>query len=172
LIEEILDNLSEICVANRLQIVTAESCTGGLVAKLITDRAGSSQWFERGFVTYSNISKQEMLGVDSLLLEQWGAVSEPVAVAMAEGALKHSQAQLALSITGIAGPEGGTASKPVGTVCFGWAVSAELKNTEHLKNELKTVTQHFSGDRDEVRFQSAKFALQNLYQLVLDSIKA
>jgi nicotinamide-nucleotide amidase len=103
-------------------ITTAESCTGGLIASYLTELAGSSAWFERGFVTYSNLSKQEMLGVDEVLIREHGAVSEQVAESMALGALHHSAASVSLSVTGIAGPDGGSALKPVGTVCFAWAV--------------------------------------------------
>lgn len=158
-----LEQLAALCIDKKIQLSTAESCTGGLVAKLITDRAGSSQWFERGFVTYSNLAKEQMLGVDSALLEQWGAVSEPVAKAMAEGALKHSAAHYALSITGIAGPDGGSEDKPVGTVCFGWAWYAG--DNQHIKGSI--TTRHFSGDRKSVRNQSARYALEELYQLIL-----
>lgn len=160
-LQEILNNLSRCCINNNVQITTSESCTGGLVGKLITDRAGSSQWFERGFITYSNLAKQQMLGVDAELLEQWGAVSEPVAAAMAAGALRHSQAHYALSITGIAGPEGGTETKPVGTVCFGWAYQ------ENDTISTNTQTQQFTGDREAVRTQSATFALQKLSQIII-----
>ncbi len=164
---KILDNLSAICKKKHIQLVTAESCTGGLVAKLITDRAGSSSWFERGFVTYSNLAKNQMLGVELELIEQWGAVSEQVARAMSEGALKYSAAHYALSITGIAGPDGGTQEKPVGTVCFGWSWYAGHDGP--VKGML--TTRRFSGDRAMVRNQSAQFALQELYQLILTEEK-
>lgn len=162
MLEDILDGLAEVCIRNKLLIATAESCTGGLVAKLITDRAGSSRWFERGFVTYSNLAKEQMLGVAPALLTQWGAVSEPVAAAMAKGVLKHSPAHFALSITGIAGPDGGTEQKPVGTVCFAWAFrEGEGKTIGHM-----TQTEHFSGDREAIRAQSARYSLQQLKQLI------
>ncbi|WP_230681462.1 CinA family protein, partial [Paracidovorax cattleyae] len=103
-------------------MATAESCTGGMIAGACTDLAGSSQWFERGFVTYSNTAKTELLGVPAALIDTHGAVSEPVARAMAEGALRHSRAHAALSVTGVAGPGGGSVAKPVGTVWFGWHV--------------------------------------------------
>lgn len=105
-----------------LQIATAESCTGGLVAGLLTEFSGSSNWFDRGFVTYSNLAKEEMLGIKSELIQRYGAVSEEIAAAMAQGALNFSVADLALAITGIAGPNGGTSEKPVGTICFAWAM--------------------------------------------------
>jgi len=162
MIDDTLNNLADICINDSLQIATAESCTGGLVAKLITDLAGSSQWFERGFVTYSNLAKEQMLGVDGQLLTDFGAVSEPVAEAMAKGALNHSQAQFALSITGIAGPEGGTKTKPIGLVCFGWAYYS-MANKEIAAT---TCSQQFSGDRDAVRNQSALFSLQKIYEII------
>ncbi len=160
MIEDTLNKLAQCCISQSLKIVTAESCTGGLVGKLITDRAGSSQWFERGFITYSNLAKEQMLGVDAQLLNDLGAVSEAVAEAMACGALQHSPAQFALAITGIAGPDGGSADKPVGTVCFGWAYY------EDDSIHCLSATQLFSGDRDAVRNQSALFSLQKMAQLI------
>lgn len=136
--------------ANRL--VTAESCTGGWIAKCITDIAGSSAWLERGFVTYSNEAKQEMLGVGADTLAQHGAVSEPVAREMAAGALAHSRATLAVAVSGVAGPGGGTPAKPVGTVCFGWARAGRVASE----------TCRFAGDRDQVRQQSVAHALRVL----------
>jgi len=164
--EQIIEQLAEICIAEKLKIATAESCTGGLVAKLITDLAGSSQWFERGFVTYSNEAKQEMIGVDADLIQQWGAVSEPVARAMAEGVLQHSTANYALSITGIAGPGGGSSEKPVGTVCFAWSYMDKITSTFHTTAS----TELFLGDRLAVRNQSAVFSLNKLYQLIILSL--
>lgn len=136
-------------------LATAESCTGGGIACALTEIAGSSAWFERGFVTYSNEAKQEQLGVDAATLAQHGAVSEPVALEMAGGALRHSRAQIALSVTGIAGPTGGTAQKPVGMVCFAWALEGEAP---------VAVTRHFKGDRAEVRRRAIAFALQGLLE--------
>ena len=133
-------------------LATAESCTGGMVAAACTDLAGSSAWFERGFVTYSNAAKTQMLGVDAQLIATHGAVSEPVARAMAQGALQHSAAQVALAITGVAGPGGGTDAKPVGMVWFGfagpWGVHSEV--------------QHFGGERAAVRQAAALHALLRL----------
>jgi len=140
-----------------MQISCAESCTGGLLASLCTDLAGSSQWFERGFVTYSNLAKQQMLGVEAETLQLFGAVSEQTAAAMVRGAKARSQADLSVSITGIAGPTGGSVEKPVGTVCFGFIDAA---------NQISTVTRQFAGDRSQVRWQSALFALQQLYRLL------
>lgn len=134
-------------------LATAESCTGGWVAAAMTAIAGSSAWFERGFVTYSNEAKREMLGVPAELIERHGAVSEEVARAMAAGALRHSRAQIALSITGVAGPSGGSAEKPVGLVCFGWAVGNLSQMVE---------TKRFLGDREAVRRASVIHALQGV----------
>jgi nicotinamide-nucleotide amidase len=135
-------------------LATAESCTGGLVAAACTALSGSSDWFERGFVTYSNAAKTELLGVPAELIAAHGAVSEPVAQAMAQGALAHARAQWALSITGIAGPSGGSADKPVGTVCFGWATPGAV-STERC---------HFQGDRAQVRQAALHHALAGLVQ--------
>ncbi|MEW6331028.1 MAG: CinA family protein [Pseudomonadota bacterium] len=136
-----------------LMLTTAESCTGGWVAQIMTSIAGSSEWFERGFVAYTNLAKREMLGVKTTILSRHGAVSEPTARAMAEGALAHSHAQVALAITGIAGPSGGTPEKPVGTVCFAWAGK---------KRDTRSIKQVFSGDRESVRRQSVAIVLQGL----------
>lgn len=135
---------------------TAESCTGGLIAAVCTDLAGSSNWFERGFVTYSNAAKTELLGVDAALIEAHGAVSEPVARAMAAGALQHSHAQVAIAVTGVAGPGGGSASKPVGTVWFGFA----------LGPQVSTEVRHFEGDRSAVRQAAVHHALTRLATLI------
>ncbi len=141
-------------MAHRALVATAESCTGGLIAATLTDLAGSSQWFERGFVTYSNASKHELLGVPGDTLDTHGAVSEPVARAMAEGALLRSRARLALAVTGVAGPGGGSAEKPVGTVCFGWVVGLG-----EAVQRIVVETRHFDGARDAVRSQTARHAL-------------
>jgi nicotinamide-nucleotide amidase len=121
-LDAILTNISDALLTRGQMLATAESCTGGLIAGACTDRAGSSQWFERGFVTYSNAAKAEMLAVPCTLIDQHGAVSEPVARAMAEGALAHSAAQASVAVTGVAGPTGGSADKPVGTVWLAWCV--------------------------------------------------
>jgi nicotinamide-nucleotide amidase len=147
------ERLGELLQAKRWLLATAESCTGGLVAATITDITGSSAWFERGFVTYSNLAKQEMLGVDSKLIAEYGAVSEPVAMAMAAGALTHSAANVSVAITGIAGPGGGSADKPVGTVWFAW----QLKG-----HESQTSLQHFVGNRTLIRQQAANYCLVEL----------
>jgi nicotinamide-nucleotide amidase len=140
-------------------LVTAESCTGGWVAQALTAIAGSSDWFERGFVTYSNDAKHELLGVRQETLKQHGAVSEETAREMAEGALRNGRGTLALSITGVAGPTGGTAAKPVGTVCFGWA---------RKDGATVTATRRFSGDRESVRRQSVIHALERVLSLLED----
>jgi len=138
-------------------LVTAESCTGGWAAQAMTAIAGSSDWFERGFVTYSNAAKEEMLGVRHATIAKHGAVSEETAREMALGALKHSRGTIALAITGIAGPSGGSVAKPVGTVCFAWARKGHDASAE---------TRHFSGDRDAVRRQSVEHALRTVLDLL------
>ena len=144
-------------------LATAESCTGGMVAARCTDLAGSSQWFERGFVTYSNEAKHELLGVDMALIAEHGAVSEAVAQAMALGALRHSQAQVAVAVTGIAGPTGGSADKPVGTVWFAWALPSDTGPTLGAETAwVKTECQRFDGDRAAVRAATVHHALDTL----------
>jgi nicotinamide-nucleotide amidase len=139
------------------KLVTAESCTGGWVAQVVTSVAGSSAWFERGFVTYSNAAKHEALGVPLAVLEKHGAVSEETASEMARGALARSKGTLALSITGVAGPAGGSAAKPVGTVCFAWARAGGDPLSE---------TRLFQGDREGVRRQSVVHALEKVLELL------
>jgi nicotinamide-nucleotide amidase len=139
------------------RVATAESCTGGLIAAACTDLAGSSDWFERGFVTYSNEAKTEMLGVEAGLIAGQGAVSEPVALAMAEGALARSRADLAVAVTGVAGPGGGSVAKPVGLVWLAWSwrdAAGRLRSTAAL--------QHFDGDRAGVRQATVVCALRGL----------
>ncbi len=147
--------LLSLCRTRRFMLVTAESCTGGLVAALLTSLAGSSDVFERGFVTYSNRAKEECLGVDPAILANFGAVSVETARAMAEGALAHSQARIAISITGIAGPAGGSTQKPVGLVCFGCGTRGAI-----------TILEKRFGDigRTEVRLASVAVALDLLYE--------
>lgn len=141
--------------AGRL-LVTAESCTGGAVGQAATAIAGSSDWYERGFVTYSNAAKSEMLGVRAETIEQHGAVSEETAREMAAGALANSRGTLSLAVTGIAGPGGGSAAKPVGTVCFAWA----------LGGLVRAETRRFEGDRESVRRQAVIRALQGVVELL------
>ncbi|TFW35760.1 CinA family protein [Massilia horti] len=142
--------------AKGLVLATAESCTGGGVAQAVTEIAGSTGWFECGFVTYSNASKAEMLDVSAALIAQFGSVSEEVAAAMAEGALANSVADVTISTTGIAGPSGAVPGKPVGTVCFGWA-RGDTTHTERLV---------FAGDRKAVREQTVAHALQGLLRFI------
>jgi len=136
--------------------VTAESCTGGGIAVALTDIAGSSQWFERGFVTYSNQSKQDMLGVRNETLAKHGAVSEAAVVEMVAGALTRSDAQIAVAVSGIAGPAGGTPDKPVGMVCLAWQAEGKAP---------VVCTQYFSGDRATVRVKTVECALRGLLEL-------
>ncbi|MCE9568912.1 MAG: nicotinamide-nucleotide amidohydrolase family protein [Rhodocyclales bacterium] len=147
------ESVGSACQQRRLLLATAESCTGGWAAQVITHTAGSSTWFERGFVTYSNEAKLDLLGVAPGTLEQFGAVSPETAAAMAEGALRNSNAMISLAITGIAGPSGGSLGKPVGTVCFAWCRVSQIANTE---------TRVFAGDREAVRRQAVIYALQGL----------
>ena len=142
-------------------LAVAESCTGGLLAASLTDMAGSSQWFERGYVTYSNAAKVACLQVSPMLIEAEGAVSEAVASAMVLGAQLSSGVTAAISITGIAGPSGGMPEKPVGTVCFGWAIERA-----DASNRVTTTTAHFLGDRQSVRQQAVLFALRGLLQAI------
>lgn len=154
------ERIGQALKARGATVTTAESCTGGWVAKVITDIPGSSAWFERGFVTYSNEAKSQMIGVKPATLEQHGAVSEPVVVEMAIGAIKAARADYAISVSGIAGPDGGTATKPVGTVWFGFASAA---------GEGITRCECFSGDRENVRRQATAYALQTLWQQFLQN---
>jgi nicotinamide-nucleotide amidase len=156
-LSELSQQLAKLLLQQQKQLAVAESCTGGWLAKCLTDIAGSSHWFERGFVTYSNAAKQEMLGVRPKTLLRDGAVSEAVVQEMALGALAHSQADISVAISGIAGPGGAVPGKPVGTVCFSWAE----KDTKHQQD-----TMHFEGDRDAVRRQSVVHALQGLLDVL------
>lgn len=139
-----------------VMLATAESCTGGGIAQAITRVSGSSAWFDRGFITYSNISKQEMLGVSPETLEKHGAVSEVTVREMADGALQFSGAQVALAVSGIAGPTGGTPQKPVGTVWFAWASGRTVNTACH----------QLSGDRDAIRVKAVRIALQGVLDLM------
>lgn len=153
----IIDLINELAMSLRQRnwkISTCESCTGGLIAKYFTDQAGSSDWFAGGLVTYSNASKTRLAKVNAALIETHGAVSEPVAEAMAVGCRTAVDTQIAISVTGIAGPGGATAGKPVGTVCFGWA----------LPEHVSTMTHHFDGNRQQVREQTAVFAIRGLLE--------
>jgi nicotinamide-nucleotide amidase len=151
---ELARKVGEALKAKGWKLATAESCTGGWVAMQATAIAGSSDWFERGFVTYSNEAKCESLGVKEVTLAQHGAVSEQAAREMAAGALGRSHAQVALAITGIAGPGGGSAQKPVGTVCFAWSVGGNMRSE----------TRRFDGDRESVRRRSVVRALEGVLE--------
>jgi nicotinamide-nucleotide amidase len=148
--------LGAVLAARNWRVATAESCTGGGIAAAITATAGSSNWFDRGFVTYSNASKIELLGVQSTTLATHGAVSTAVVSEMVHGALQRSPVQLAVAVSGIAGPDGGSADKPVGTVCIAWCQRDAL---------AQVVTRHFSGDREAVRRQTVIAALEGLIDL-------
>ncbi|MBI1965507.1 MAG: CinA family protein [Betaproteobacteria bacterium] len=139
--------------SRKLMLATAESCTGGWISEAVTMVPGSSEWFERGFVSYTYVSKREMLGVKEKTLEQHGAVSEEVVREMASGALARSHAQVAVAVSGVAGPTGGTPDKPVGTVCFAWCAKGGTPRSD---------TQHYSGDREAVRKQSVAHALKGV----------
>lgn len=164
-IQALSEELGAVLAPQGLAVVTAESCTAGGVAYAITGVPGSSAWFDRGMIVYANEAKQRMLGVPTAYLRDYGAVSEPVARAMALGALQHSAAQLAVAVTGIAGPGGGSADKPVGTVCFAWA----LRRDPAALARAQAATRHFPGDRAAVRTQSIIVALEGLCDLARDA---
>ncbi len=151
------EQVGEALRSRGLMLATAESCTGGWVAAAVTMVPGSSKWFERGFVTYTYISKREMLGVSADTLATHGAVAEPTVREMARGALAASHAQIAVAVSGTAGPGGGTLEKPVGTVCFAWSTKG---------GEARSETQHFAGDREAVRKQSVAHALEGVLRLL------
>ena len=151
-----VSRLAELLLARKWRLVTAESCTGGMISAACTDLAGSSAWFERGFVTYSNDAKMELLGVEERVLRRAGAVCQGVAKAMALGAIAQSHAQVAVAVTGVAGPTGGSPAKPVGTVWFGFAIPG------HVLTEKC----HFDGDRAAVRSQTVHHAIAQLIALL------
>ena len=148
--------IADLLIKKGLFLATAESCTGGLIAAACTDLAGSSAWFERGFVSYSNPAKTELLDVDAALITQHGAVSEEVARAMAKGAITHSKAQVAVAVTGVAGPTGGSKRRPVGTVWFGWSVGGVVTSE----------CMQFDGDRAAVRSATVRYAVRRLVRLL------
>jgi len=156
-IPALVEQLATLLPACNQSLVTAESCTGGLIAAACTERAGSSAWFERGFVTYSNQAKQESLGIDAALIDTHGAVSEPVVMAMLDGALANSRAGWAVAVSGVAGPGGGSADKPVGTVLIGWMARG---------GQPDVVRYQFDGERTQVRCQSVVAALIGLRERV------
>ena len=161
-VQELCSLLADTLLHKKLKLATAESCTGGLIAGACTDLSGSSNWFERGFVTYSNQAKTDMLGVAALLIERHGAVSEEVVLAMVQGAVKHSNshAQVAVAVTGVAGPSGGSKSKPVGTVWFGW----------NIQGQLHSEVRFFAGDRAAVRAATVRHALQQLLERLRSAV--
>ena len=161
-LEQLSADLGRALRAEHLMLTTAESCTAGGVAYAVTLSPGSSQWFDRGFVTYANDAKMQVLGVAPAYLRDFGAVSEPVARAMALGALSHSNAQVAVAVTGIAGPDGATETKPVGTVGFAWAIRRDPAQPAWVRTE----TRRFDGDRHAVRMQSIVTALESLIGLL------
>ena len=154
--------LGDLLRRERLTLATAESCTAGGIAFAVTQIPGSSAWFDRGFITYSNDAKLKVLGVSPVYLRDYGAVSEPVARSMALGGLNHSMAQVAVAATGIAGPDGGTPDKPVGTVCFAWAI----RRDPTVAPWVRTTTRLFDGNRAAVRTQSILEALDGLNVLL------
>ena len=158
---DISKEVAKLLIARGWTLALAESCTGGLVCAALTDLAGSSDWFERGYITYSNQAKTECLGVPAETIESFGAVSEQVAKAMSEGAQKNAGVNVSVSITGIAGPAGGSIEKPVGTVCFGWTIQKE-----NLAAITICKTMQFSGDRQAVREQARDYALSELIKLL------
>lgn len=158
-LETLAEQVGAALKSRGMMLASAESCTGGLVGAAVTAVAGSSHWFDRGFITYTNESKQEMLGVSAATLAEFGAVSEPTVREMAAGALKHSHAQVALAISGIAGPGGATLDKPVGTVCMAWAMQSGAGRSQ---------TMHFPGDRAAVRRQAVAAGLRGVLELIED----
>ncbi|HEX8979733.1 MAG TPA: nicotinamide-nucleotide amidohydrolase family protein [Parasulfuritortus sp.] len=154
-LESLAADLGQALLARGWSIAAAESCTGGWAAQALTAIAGSSAWFERGFVTYSNAAKMDMLGVSETTLAEAGAVSEAIVREMAEGALRHSRAQAAFAISGVAGPSGGSDSKPVGTVCFAWAIAGQVTEAATLR---------FGGDRRQVRMQSVDYVFRRMLE--------
>ena len=154
---ELAERVGQALKARGLMLVTAESCTGGWISEAVTMVPGSSQWFDRGFVTYTYISKREMLGVSVMTLEMQGAVSERCVREMAEGALRESRAQVAVAVSGTAGPDGGTPQKPVGTVWFAWG---------HKEGTIWTEVDHIPGDREAVRRQAVINALEGVLAIV------
>jgi nicotinamide-nucleotide amidase len=156
-LHQLATELGDKLIARGWMLATAESCTGGWVGQLLTSLPGSSQWYERGFITYANAAKIEMLGVPTEIIDEHGAVSEETASAMAAGALAHSHAQATLAISGIAGPGGGTPQKPVGLVCYGWALE---------DGTVMSSTCRLDGDREEIRSRAVAAAMRGLIELI------
>jgi nicotinamide-nucleotide amidase len=155
----LVQTMADVLGKKQWTLASAESCTGGWLAKTCTDLAGSSTWFDCGFVTYSNQSKQDLVNVSKKTLETYGAVSKQTAIEMAQGALSHSSADISVAITGIAGPDGGTVEKPVGTVWFAWAIKSQYTKTQKYQ---------FEGDREQVRIQAVIAALQGIIKNARD----
>lgn len=172
-LEPVLTLISAQLLRRGWMLATAESCTGGLIAAACTELPGSSQWFERGFVSYSNAAKTELLGVDAALIARHGAVSEPVVRAMASGALAHAHAQLSLAVTGVAGPSGGSADKPVGTVWFGWCLPATPPDCapDHAPL-LHSEVRHFADDGLTTRAQIRAAAMQHALTRLAERLAA
>ncbi|MFZ3173637.1 MAG: CinA family protein [Thiobacillus sp.] len=156
-LHQLAAELGDKLIARGWMLATAESCTGGWVGQLLTSLPGSSQWYERGFITYANAAKIEMLDVPAEVIDEHGAVSEETACAMAAGALAHSHAQATLAISGIAGPGGGTPQKPVGLVCYGWALA---------DGTLMSSICRLDGDREEIRSRAVAAAMRGLIELI------
>lgn len=154
---KLAEQLGQVLSAAEYRLVTAESCTGGGIAKICTEVAGSSAWFDCAWVTYSNQSKQDLLGVSAQTLLEHGAVSEATVVEMVQGALKRAKAQVAIAVSGIAGPTGGTVYKPVGTVCIAWLIFGQ---------EVQAKTFYFQGDRSKIRDSAVAEALRYLLSLL------
>jgi nicotinamide-nucleotide amidase len=154
-LDDLAIELGQALAVTGLSLVTAESCTGGLVATRVTDVAGCSDWFDRAFITYTNLAKQEMLGVSEACIDEHGAVSEETVRQMATGALAASRAQVAIAISGVAGPSGGSEDKPVGTVWFAWAYGDD---------SLVSERQLFGGDRKNIRQQAAAYAMRRVIE--------
>ena len=157
ILETLAEQVGAVLKSRGLMLASAESCTGGWVGEAVTAVAGSSHWYDRGFITYTNESKQEMLSVSAKTLAEFGAVSEPTVREMAAGTLKHSHAEVALAISGIAGPGGGSLEKPVGTVCMAWAMRSGAGRSQ---------TVHYLGDRAAVRRQAVAAALRGVLDML------
>jgi nicotinamide-nucleotide amidase len=160
----IVESLGKLLLKKQLFLATSESCTGGWIAQAITSVAGSSKWFDRGFVCYSNEAKHEMLDVPLDLIAKRGAVSEEVAATLAKSTILKSRAQISIAVSGIAGPEGGTAEKPLGTVWFGWGYT----NNKHI--DIVTTHKLFHGNREQIRYQAVEFALKQLVHKLSDEV--
>ena len=158
-LEQLSEQVGKCLLHDKLMLATAESCTGGWISKCITDISGSSQWFDCGFVTYTNQAKHDMLGVSKQTLEKFGAVSEQTVIEMVQGALSNSQADIAVAVSGIAGPGGGSLDKPVGLVWHAWA-------RKNKSDNVTTLSEQYLGNRDHIREQTVQCALDGIIQLL------